>query len=140
MRKLTSLAALALALTGTGCWHAVIDTGLPPSGQTIERPWAMSFAYGLVPPPIVETAAQCPGGVSKVETQHSFLNGLVAAITFEIVTPIDIRVTCAGGRRGALVPTVDVPAGSVAALTLALELASERARQLSAPVYVRITE
>lgn len=64
------------------------------------KPWAMSFIYGLVPPPIENVSQQCSNGVSKVETQHSFLNGLVAVLTFSIVTPMEIKVTCAaaGGR------------------------------------------
>ena len=37
----------------------------------------------------------CTDGVSKVETQHSFLNGLVGGLTLGIYTPIDITVTCA---------------------------------------------
>ena len=140
MRKFTSLAVLALGLTGAGCFHATIDTGLPAGGQTIEQPWAMSFIYGLVPPPIVETASRCPNGVSKVETQHSFLNGLVAFVTFELVTPMDIRVTCAS-RRGAMAPAVPAPiSGGPEALTRALRTAIERSAALSQPIYVQITE
>ncbi|MGH7466761.1 MAG: Bor/Iss family lipoprotein [Longimicrobiales bacterium] len=51
--------------------------------QSIKQPWAMSFIYGLVPPKTMETAQQCPDGVAKVDTQLSFLNGLVAALTFQ---------------------------------------------------------
>jgi len=140
MRRLASLAILALGITGAGCYHAVIDTGLTPSGQVIEQPWAMSFVEGLVPPPIVETAAKCPDGVAKVETEHSFLNALVGAITFGIVTPMHIKVTCAS-RRGAMAPTEPASrAGGARALEHALRLAVERSRQLSAPVYVQLTE
>jgi hypothetical protein len=93
-------AALALALVASaGCYHAVINTALQPSGQVIEEPWAMSFAWGLVPPDIMETAAKCPGGVAKVETVHSFMNGLVNVLTFGIVSPMSIRATCAAGAR-----------------------------------------
>lgn len=92
MRK---LALLLVVVVLSGCFHAQITTGLTPAAQTIEKPWAMSFIYGLIPPPITETAAQCPRGVSKVETRISFLNGLVAGLTFSLVTPMEIRVTCA---------------------------------------------
>ena len=140
MRKFASLAVLALGLTGAGCYHAIIDTGLPAGGQTIEQPWAMSFVVGLIPPPVLETASRCPNGVSKVETQHSFLNALVAAVTFSIITPMDIRVTCAA-RRGAMAPTVPAPiSGGPEALTRALRTAIERSTALSQPIYVQITE
>ncbi len=41
-------------------------------------------------------ASRCPNGVARVETQQSFVNGLVAWITFFIYTPMTIMVTCAG--------------------------------------------
>ncbi|NNK65052.1 MAG: hypothetical protein HKO98_17750, partial [Gemmatimonadetes bacterium] len=34
-----------------------------------------------------------------VETQHSFLNGLVAGLTFGIFTPMTITVTCGAGEE-----------------------------------------
>ena len=84
----------------------------------------MSFAFGLVPPPIENVAQQCTNGVSKVETQHSFLNGLVAAVTFGIVTPIQIDVTCAaaGGDNDSSLATVRVDGDARAALIKAIEL------------------
>jgi len=136
MRRFASLAVLALVVTSAGCWHATIDTGLTPSSEVIEQPWAMSFIYGLVPPPVVMTAAKCPSGVSKVETQHSFLNGLVAAITFQLVTPMDIKVTCAAGRRGGLDP---LERSSRLGLERALEDAARRSLDDSRPVYVQLT-
>jgi hypothetical protein len=35
--------------------------------------------------------------VAKVETERSFLNGLVGAITWNIYTPMHVLVTCASG-------------------------------------------
>ena len=49
---LVMLAVLALA----GCYHATIETGLPPSSQTVEDNFADAWVYGLVPPKTVETA------------------------------------------------------------------------------------
>ena len=140
MRRTAYLAAALLTLSVAACFHATIDTGLAPSNETIDRPWAMSFIYGLVPPPIVATAAKCPRGVSKVVTEHSFLNGLVGFITFEIVTPMHIQVTCASGR-GAMGPSVPaLRAGGTAALERALEIAAQKSLQSSEPVYVRVTD
>ena len=140
MRGTTFWAVALLTLTGAACYHATIDTGLAPSGETIDQPWAMSFVAGLVPPPIVETASKCPRGVSKVETEHSFLNVLVQAVTFSIVTPMHIHVTCGSGRgaMGTSVPALR--AGGAVALERALEIAAQRSWQSSQPVYVRVTD
>lgn len=115
-RRLAVIALSLAAVTSTACYHAVIDTGRPATGQVINQPWAMSFVYGLIPPPEVNTASTCPGGVAKVETQHSFLNGLVAMLTFGLVTPIQITVTCAGGSASTAgaAPTVQVAEGATA--------------------------
>lgn len=77
MKPLSRILAVGLVLVvATAFYHATIDTGKPPSPQIIERPWATSPIYGLVPPPVVETASRCPNGVSRVEIQLSFLNML----------------------------------------------------------------
>ena len=45
----------------------------------------------------MEAAAQCPNGVARVHTYHSFLNILVGGLTLGIFTPMSIKVTCAAG-------------------------------------------
>ena len=45
----------------------------------------------------ISTVAQCPSGVATIETQQSFLNGLVGALTLGIYAPQEVRVTCASG-------------------------------------------
>jgi hypothetical protein len=98
MRRFTLVAASAAAmLVLSGCYHATVNTGMTPGNQTIHEPWAKSFVYGLVPPETIEAMDQCSGGVARVETRHSFLNGLVGALTWGIFTPMDILVTCAAG-------------------------------------------
>ena len=116
------------ALMLSGCYHAVIDTGRAPNGTTIQRPWAHGFIAGLVPPSVTETAKQCPSGVAKVETKHSFLNGLVAGLTYGIYTPMTITVTCAGNAADAGIPTVKAEAGKPSdAVQKAVELSQEQA-------------
>lgn len=124
MRK---LALILLVASATGCYHSTIDTGLAPSGQSIEKPWANSFVYGLVPPPVVETAAKCPSGVAKVETQQTFLNGLVNALTFGIYTPMTISVQCAAPRTGdaSLIRDSDIARGLARAADRAVETKGE---------------
>lgn len=93
MRRI-SLMLLAAALCG-GCYHITVITGLPVGTQTIDKEWQHSFILGLVPPAEINAASTCTQGVAKVETERSFLNGLVGAITYNIYTPIHATVTCA---------------------------------------------
>ncbi|HET7789180.1 MAG TPA: hypothetical protein VFK78_00105 [Gemmatimonadales bacterium] len=105
MHRTVKLLAPVLLLASLACYHAVINTGLAPSPQTIQKDWASGWLWGLVSPSPVSTMAQCPGGVSKVETQHSFLNGLVYWLTSGIYAPMTITVTCAAGHAS-------IPAGA----------------------------
>ena len=103
----TSL-AVAAALLSAACFRvtvvstpaAITSTGTP----TVSQPWTHSFVYGLVPPQPVNVSQQCPGGVQKVVTERSFLNGLVGAITWSLYTPLQIQAWCggAGGRSSSL--------------------------------------
>lgn len=98
MYRIKSIAlALLVCSTLTGCYHARIETGLTPSDQIIDIPFAAGWVYGLVPPSVVKASDTCTSGVAIVETEHSFVNSLVAGLTFGIFTPIHIKVTCASG-------------------------------------------
>lgn len=137
-RKQMSLIVAATLLAG--CYHAIIDTGRPTSTEVIDRPWSNSFIYGLVPPPVLETMAKCPNGVSRVETQHSFLNEVVSAVTFGIYTPISIRVTCASSRSSmnSSENVLDVaPDATPAARQAAVQHAATMAMKSGAPVFVK---
>jgi len=93
----------ALLLLSSGCYHASIESGMKPGNDKIEKEWASSFVFGLVPPDPIEAQSKCTNGVSKVETEHSFLNALVAFFTIQIYTPMHLTVTFAAG------PTADAP-------------------------------
>jgi Bor protein len=84
-----------LLLSSVGCFHASVETGMKPGSDKFEKEWASSWVFGLVAPETIEAKSKCTSGVSKVETQHSFLNALVAFFTLQIYTPMDITVTCA---------------------------------------------
>jgi hypothetical protein len=101
MPKMAMVSVALIAVVASGCYRATVDTGLVPSGQAVRKDWAHSFIGGLVPPATVETATRCPNGVARVETQLSFLNMLVGAITWGIYTPMSIHVQCAAARAGA---------------------------------------
>jgi hypothetical protein len=89
--------AVIAAMTLAGCFHATVETGAPPATQTVQNDWASGWLWGLVPPKTISTAATCPDGVSRVETQQTFLNGLVHLLTVGIYTPMAIKATCASG-------------------------------------------
>ena len=141
MSRSAKLAVVPALLCLAACYHATIDTGLPPSPQVVEKPWASGWIYGLVPPSPIETMAKCPNGVSKVETQLSFVNQLVNFLTLGIYTPMSIKVTCATGSHAA------IPAGAshielganptVQDLQGALVRAAALSARNGAPVYIQ---
>ena len=133
--RISRAAAVVAAFALTGCYHAVIQTGRPESSDVISIKWANSFVYGLVPPPVLETASRCTNGVAKVETQHSFLNGLVGIITFGIYTPMQLDVTCAARGTASAAPMIKVEQGRTAeqALSEAINMSAEQ----NTPVYVQ---
>ena len=141
MNRLLRTAVLATILaTVTGCYHTTINTELTPSSQVIDVPWAPSFVFGLVPPKTVETAEECTNGVARVETEITFLNGLVGAITLGIFTPMHIKVTCAeGGSASAAEGSAAIEVGAAADAQEkidAMEKAILLSRETSAPVYI----
>lgn len=91
MRRLAPLFAVLLL---AGCYHVTVVTSAAPPGTHVNKEWQNSFVIGLVPPPELNVKDKCPQGVTKVETERSFLNGLVAAITQSIYTPMHTEVTC----------------------------------------------
>ena len=137
MARTVTMALVMVALSG--CYHAKIETGLPPSNETVEVPWAASWIGGLVPPSTVETAAECPDGVARVETKISFLNGLVSVLTGGIFTPMHITVTCADGGSMDRVDGVDIqvdPGATVEQRQQALNEAAQRSAEIGAAVFV----
>jgi hypothetical protein len=139
VRIIRSLPLLSLCVALGACHHATIETGLEPSLHTIHEPWANSWIAGLVPPSTVETGEKCPSGVSKVETQRTFLNGLVGILTLGIYTPMEIKVTCAAESAADMPDQADVSIGegaSLAEVQLAFMQAADRAVEERRPVYV----
>ena len=84
-------------MASAGCYHVTVVTGAPSTSQKIDKPWQNSFVEGLVPPAEISSKETCPQGVAKVETERSFLNGLVSTLTYSIYTPMHATVTCASG-------------------------------------------
>ncbi len=142
MKLRSCLWLLCLLVLCAGCYRATVVTGLPMSNEVISKPFASCWIYGLVPPSVVETAAKCPNGVAKVETQLSFVNSLVSAITFGIYTPMSIEVTCAEGpKTGSLENASDMlvtDGSSPEAIRDAFAQAAQRSMTTGHPVFVRL--
>jgi hypothetical protein len=140
MSRVVKLLAAGLLVALPACYHAVIETGLPASPQVIEKTFASGWIYGLVPPSPVNAMSQCPSGVSKVETQLSFVNQLVNILTLGIYTPMWIKVTCAASGRSAAPGTPEIQVGDRAtpgAVIDAFRRAADAAVQSHGPVFVR---
>jgi len=123
------------ALVSLGCYHATIETGKPAAPETIDQQWASSFVFGLVPPSTVAAAQKCPNGVSKVETQQTFLNGVVRFLTFGIYTPMAITVTCAAKSSADAGAVLRASENSGTAAQL-MQRAAELSREINAPVMI----
>ena len=133
---------LALALTAflvTGCYHQVVHTGATPAtGNAVVKKTAAIFFFGLTHAEI-NTTADCPSGVAVIETQQTFLNGLVSVLTLFIYTPRTVTITCAAGEDSA----PDAPVFTIAtnASTAEAETAARRAfefaRRSNEPVILR---
>lgn len=143
MNKSLVITFLLAGLFLTGCYHARVTTGLAPSAQTVEVPWAHSFIGGLVPPNAVNAAQECSSGVASVETKLSFLNLVANAVTFGLYSPMHIIVTCAASS--AEIPAdaqrLAVEAGqefNEQALQQLLTNAARLSAEHQAPVYLHL--
>ena len=96
--RTNALVAVGAALLLSGCYRVTVTTGAAPASEKIDKPWQNSFVYGLVPPPEVNAKDRCQQDVATVQTERSFLNSLVAALTLSIFTPMHTTVTCGSGR------------------------------------------
>jgi hypothetical protein len=143
MRNRSRISLIAAATVLAGCYHATIVTGLPAGTTGVHKEWVATWVFGIVPPSEdISSAKECPNGVAKVETQWSFLNGLVHVVTFNIYGPMQVDVTCASSSKMASIPAgaeiVPLKAKATADEVKAafLEAASRSARD-GVPVYVQ---
>ena len=97
MRFLKPVALMLSLVAATGCYHQVIRSGKAPGTKVVEKPWTATWLWGLVPATPIDVTSQCQSGVAIVETQQSFVNGLVGGLTLGIYTPRTVKVTCASG-------------------------------------------
>jgi hypothetical protein len=97
MRVGRVLTLAAICLLASACYRQVVQTGLTPGSTVVHNPWTPFFLWGLVSPVTVDVTSQCRSGIATVETQQTFVNGLVSALLFGLYSPRDVKVTCATG-------------------------------------------
>lgn len=117
MRALrAALAVSAFALT-TGCYHQVVNTGLPASSTVVQKSFHPTWIFGLVQAQPIDVRQQCPSGIALAGTRRTFLNGLVGGLTLGLFTPHEVTITCARGSGA------DAADGLATTRTLAADLA-----------------
>jgi hypothetical protein len=135
------LPIVALVASTAGCFHQVVQTGRPAGSNVIDMPWVSGWLWGLVAPPPIETRSQCPSGVATVETEMSFMNGLVSALTLGIYSPQHVRITCSSGGTASLprgLKEFSIPANATAEQRAdVLSRAIEASANEHAPVILR---
>ena len=136
--RLLKYSALALAALGSSaCYRATAETGRP-AGTTVASQTVAFYFWGLTPEREVSVAAQCPRGVSRVETLATFGNGLVSFVTLGIYNPRTVLVTCASGSASLGGRVLEVAAGAdAAARRAAITAAAHESQRTGEPVFVR---
>src|SRR3954453_18450513 len=99
---------LVAGLLVSACFHQIVQTGKTPGPTVIDKPWVSTWIWGLVAAQPIDVRQQCPRGVATVETQESFANGLVGALTLGIYAPQSVKITCAAAGRSPSPSPTDV--------------------------------
>lgn len=85
---------LLLATTLTSCYTYTNVVGRGPQGNQQINKWNHYLIAGLAPVGVSDSKAMAGGATDySVFTRQSFVNGLIAAITFGIYTPTTTTVT-----------------------------------------------
>jgi hypothetical protein len=93
--KLRTLAiALMVSVMLTSCYAYTTVVGKGAQGATATTKWNNYVLWGLAPVGVSDPKVLAGGAEDyTVFTRHSFVNGLVAAITFGIYSPTTTTVT-----------------------------------------------
>ncbi len=85
--------ALMCSLLLTSCYTYTTVVGEGAQGNSEVKAWNHYVVYGLAPIGVSD-AKELAGGAENytVTTQHTFVNGLIAGITFGIYTPTTTTV------------------------------------------------
>jgi hypothetical protein len=100
----TSFITISLALALSACATHRINYSNPsvPAGGATKDYRQSFYLWGLVGGKEVDLARECPSGVAKIESKSSAIDGILAAITAGIYSPMSVHVQCAGGQSASL--------------------------------------
>lgn len=92
--------ARAALVSGTilglsGCYHQVVETGLPAGNTGVTKGYYSSWVFGLVAGTPLDVRTLCPNGVAFVSTRWTVGNYFGSLVTLGIWTPHELKVTCA---------------------------------------------
>lgn len=110
MKRLLMMSALMLSV---GCYTTVIRNGKPASLPTTQydEKWHSGVVYGIAElSGPYDLSKACPSGWAEVETETSFLNGFVQALTFSLYNPQSVTIRCVATSASA--PSNNEPAPS----------------------------
>lgn len=92
MKMMTVIFAASMLLTSCYSYTSVVGSGAQGNSQTTK--WNHYVVYGLAPVGVSDSKQMADGAENyTVHTRHSFVNGLVSALTFGIYTPTITTVT-----------------------------------------------
>lgn len=91
---------LALLLGIAACFHVNYVTSKPAAPSPEYDSWHHDLIYGLaeISDP-VDVPKICPNGHARIESQTSFVNGLVEFLTLGIYNPQTVTITCVKSSR-----------------------------------------
>jgi hypothetical protein len=98
VKRMTIVLCAALLASATGCFTTVVRSGLPVAPPTVEydQRWHHGMFWGIAefsgPYDLSEV---CPQGWAEIETETSFLTGLLSAVSSGIYWPQTVTVRCA---------------------------------------------
>ena len=92
MKMMAIVFVASILFTSCYSYTSVVGSGSQGAEQTTE--WNHYLVYGLIPMGVSDSKQMAAGDTDyTVHTRHSFVNGLLAAITFGIYTPTTTTVT-----------------------------------------------
>ncbi len=99
MKKVISLIlGVSVIVLMSGCLTQQAKISGDASGEPKVKKTQHMFVFGLANQPQVIDAAEVCGGANNVvavETQTTFIDGLVAGLTYNLYTPRTVKVFCA---------------------------------------------
>lgn len=92
MKLIGSLFVASILLTS--CYSHTMHVGEGAQGTISETQWNHYIIYGLVPVGVSNTNEMASGAKNyTIHTRHSFVNGLLNALTFGLYSPTTTTVT-----------------------------------------------